>query len=52
MSKKIEHLLECILDELHMIRTHLIPPPPMTPDELELQLTKTFGVGPDDIGNK
>jgi hypothetical protein len=52
MSKTSECLLQSILDELRILRQHLVPPPLPTPDELEQTLTRVLGVGPDDAFNK
>ena len=52
MSKQIETLLQSILEELRMIREHIVPPAPLNEVELEQALTRVLGVGPDEVFNK
>jgi hypothetical protein len=52
MSKRVETLLQSILEELQAIRAHSVPAPLPTPAELERDLTVAFGSGPDEVFNK
>ena len=52
MSKTSECLLQSILDELRLIRAHIVPPPLPTPDELARDITVALGTGPDEVFNK
>jgi hypothetical protein len=51
-NREIENTLLTILEELRMIRQHLVPPPLPTKDELERDITVALGVGPDEVFNK
>jgi hypothetical protein len=52
MTNQTESLLRSILAELQAIHQALVKPDPPTPVELEQDLTRALGVGPDGAWNK
>jgi hypothetical protein len=52
INKNVENTLVEILQELRLIREHLVPPAPMTDAELAQNLTKVLGTGPEGVFNK
>jgi len=51
-NREMENTLLMILDELRTIRQFIVPAPKMNDVELEQNLTRAMGVGPDDAFNK
>jgi hypothetical protein len=52
VSKNADNTLLQILEELKLIRQAVVKPQPPTPEELEQDLARVLGVGPEDIGNR